>query len=274
MITGRPIAVRIRKLPASAGWGWVVDGFRVLRREPVALLAITFLNLLLLVASVRIPLVGPVVPLVLTPALMVGLMLAVRTADGGRMPSPIMLLAAFREDGGRAWRPLIALGVFNALATIGALALAAVADDGTLMRVATDPEGGQVLPVSAGTLMIAAAVFLLAYAPVQMAMWYSPLFVAWHRTPVAKALFFSLVGVWRNRWAFVVYAVGWFAIALAYSLAIRVLQVALGESPLLLSMLLSPLSLVLITAGYCSFWSTYRDAVELEPDPLEPAPTA
>jgi hypothetical protein len=39
------------------------------------------------------------------------------------------------------------------------------------------------------------------------------------------------------------------------------LNLFLGDSPVLLSMLLSPLSLILITAVYCSFWPTYRDAV-------------
>ncbi|MCL4184716.1 MAG: hypothetical protein KJ011_14845 [Burkholderiaceae bacterium] len=255
--------MRIRTLAALAGWGWVADGFRVLRRQPIALLAITFLNLLALSVSVLIPLVGSIAPLILTPALMVGLMHAVRAADRGQMPTPQMLLAAFREDGGRAWRPLMLLGVVNALSTIGALALAAVADGGMLMRLATGQFGVDEAPVD-GRLTIAAIVFVLAYLPVQMAMWYAPLFIAWRRTPVAQALFFSLVGVWRNRRAFMVYGLGWFAIALAGSVVIRLLQLTLGASPMLLSMLLSPLSLLLITAVYCSFWPTWRDALEAD----------
>lgn len=259
-MSAAPTSVRVRTLPAVTGWRWVIDGLRVLRRQPIALLAITFLNLLLLSLSVLVPLVGSIAPLVLTPALMVGVMHAIRSADRGEMPTPMALFTAFRDGG--AWRPLLVLGVVNALATVGALALAALADDGTLLRLATGQLGSDDAPVAEGALMTAAIVFLLVYAPVQMAMWYAPLFVAWHRTPVVRALFFSLVAVWRNRRAFVVYAFGWFAIALAASLGIRVLQLALGASPVLLSMVLSPLSLVLITAVYCSFWSTYRDAVE------------
>lgn len=260
-VSEQPVAVRIATLPAAAGWRWVADGFRLLRRQPIALLAITFMNLLLLSASVLVPLVGSIAPLVLAPVLMVGLMHAVRSADQGTTPTPAMLFAGFRDDGGRRWKPLLLLGAVNALATVVALALAAVADDGTLMRLATGQIPSDDPAVSDGALVIAALVFLLAYAPVQMAMWYAPLFVAWHRTPVAQALFYSLVGVWRNRRAFVVYAIGWFGIALAGSLLVRVLQMALGSSPFLLSMLLSPLSLLLITAVYCSFWSSYRDPV-------------
>ncbi len=253
---------RIRALAAVTGWRWVIDGFRLLRRQPIALLAIVFMNLLLLSVSVLIPLAGSIAPLVLTPALMVGVMHAVRAADRGQMPTPLMLLAAFRDYDGRAWRPLMVLGALNALCTVAALSLAALADDGTLLRLATGHVGADDAAVSEGALMTAAALFLLVYAPAQAAMWYAPLFVAWHRTPVAQSLFFSLVGVWRNRRAFAVYAIGWFAIALAASLAIRLLQLTLGPSPIVLSMLLSPLSLILITAVYCSFWSTYRDAVD------------
>ena len=263
-------APRILTLPAATGWRWVVDGFRLLRRQPIALLAITFMNLLLLSVSVLIPLVGSIAPLVLTPALMVGLMHAIRAADRGEMPMPLMLLAAFREYDGRAWRPLLVLGGVNALCTVAALALAAIADNGTLMRLATGQIDSTDPAVSEGALMIAAVVFLLVYAPAQMAMWYAPLFVAWHRTSVPQALFFSLVATWRNRRAFAVYAIGWFGIALAASLAIRMLQLALDASPVLLSMVLSPLSLVLITAVYCSFWPTYRDAVESGPPSRAP----
>ena len=39
------------------------------------------------------------------------------------------------------------------------------------------------------------------------------------------------------------------------------MQGMLGGSPMLLSAVMSPLSLVLLTAVYCSFWPTYRDAV-------------
>lgn len=263
--------MRIRSLPALTGWRWVMQGFDLLRRQPIALLAITFLNLLLLSFSVLVPLVGSIAPLVLAPVLMVGLMRAVRTADEGSMPVPSMLFAAFREDDGRAWRPLMLLGAFNAAATMLALALAAVADGGALMRLATGSiEDAEAMTLDEGSLWLAAAVFVVAYVPVQMAMWYSPLFVAWHRTPPTKALFFSVFAVWRNRRAFVVYAIGWFAVAFAGSLVVRVVQGAFGTHPFLLSLILSPLSLALITMIYSSFWPTYRDPVsDAEDEPRE-----
>lgn len=253
--------MQINPLRASIGWRWVRDGFSLLKRQPIALLAITFLNLMLLSLSVVIPLVGAVSPLVLTPALMVGLMHAVRAAETGRMPSPALLFAGFRDAGGKAWRPLLVLGAFNAAATLTALALAALADGGELMRLATGQAGSDAVVPNDTSLLYAAIVFVLVYTPIQMAMWYAPLMVAWHRVPPAKALFFSFFAVWRNKGAFLVFGASWFGVAFVASLGVRLLDSLLGDSPVLLSMLLSPLSLVLITAVYCSFWATYRDAV-------------
>ena len=72
--------MQINPLRPAIGWRWVQDAFGLLRRQPVALLAIVFLNLMLLSLSVVLPLVGSIAPLVLTPGLMVGMMHAVRAA--------------------------------------------------------------------------------------------------------------------------------------------------------------------------------------------------
>lgn len=263
--------MQINPLRAAIGWRWVRDGFALLRRQLVALLAITFLNLILLSLSVLIPLFGPVAPLVLTPALMVGLMHAIRATDAGQSPSPLLLFAGFRDAGGNAWRPLLVLGGVNAGATLTALALAALADGGALMGMATGQVPAEEVAVEDSSLFYSAIVFVLVYTPMQMALWYAPLLAAWHGVPPFKALFFSFVAVLRNKGAFLVFALSWFGVALLASFGVRVLNALLGENPVLLSMLLSPLSLLLITAVYCSFWATYRDAVtsaELRPRSL------
>jgi len=139
--------------------------------------------------------------------------------------------------------------------------LASLVDDGTLMRLITgqverdDPGLGEI------DLMIAAAVFLVLYTPIQMALWFAPLFVAWHRIAPVKSMFFSLVAVWRNRGAFLIYALGWLAIAVALSMAIQILSRTLDPGPLILSFVLSPLSLAMLAALYASSWISYRDTV-------------
>jgi hypothetical protein len=102
-------------------------------------------------------------------------------------------------------------------------------------------------------------VFILLYLPVQMAMWYAPIFVGWHRVSPGKALFFSLVAVWRNKYAFVIYGLGWVVVAIALSMAVQLLRTVLPEGAM--PILMSPLSLAMLGALYCSFWPSYRDVV-------------
>jgi hypothetical protein len=101
-------------------------------------------------------------------------------------------------------------------------------------------------------------------------------FVAWHRLHPVKALFYSLVGVWRNRSAFSVYLLGWIAVAIGLSVALQLAKPLLPGS--LLPLLLSPLSLVMLAALYCSFWPSYRDVVEDGPEggppPIAPPASA
>jgi hypothetical protein len=113
--------MQIARLPAKTGFRWVLDGFRLLRRQPVALVAIAFLNLALMGVSMIVPIIGSLGPLILTPIFMVGMMKAVRTAEAGQNPSPLTLFAGFRDDRGRAWKPLLGLGAINAVATLLAL---------------------------------------------------------------------------------------------------------------------------------------------------------
>jgi hypothetical protein len=254
--------MQVTRAPARLGWRWVTEGFTLLRRHPLALLGITVLFLFSVMLPSVLPVIGQFAPLILMPALSVGYMQAVRTSAAGRMPSPWTLY-----DGLRA---------INCLLTVLALACSSVADGGTLFRIATGTISGDDPALGERDLAFAAVIFLLMYTPVQMAMWYAPVFVAWHRLHPVKALFYSLVGVWRNRSAFSVYLLGWIAVAIGLSVALQLAKPLLPGS--LLPLLLSPLSLVMLAALYCSFWPSYRDVVEDGPEggppPIAPPASA
>lgn len=257
--------MQVERRPAAAGWQWIREGFGLLRKQPLPLLSITLLYLLLLTLPSILPEVGGFLPLLLTPILAVGLMSALMAAEQGRVPPPRLLLQGFRADQRRALKPLLVLGGLNLIATLGALLIASLIDDGTLMRLVTgrlerdDPGLGEV------DLLLAAGGFLVLYTPLQMALWFAPLFVAWHRLAPVQAMFYSLVAVWRNRAAFAVYALAWLGIGLAISLAIQLIARTLDPGPLLLSLVLSPLSLAMLAALYASTWISYRDTIREAP---------
>jgi hypothetical protein len=249
-------AYRVRP---GCGWRWVLEGFRLLGTRPLAILGLTVLFLFTVIVPTVFPIIGGFAPLLITPGLAVGFMAAVRTVSGGSMPSPWVLYSGFTDKAGQGWKPLLVLGAMNAVLTGTVLMLTMLADGGTLFRLATgamDPGDTAAQDVS---LVYATAVFLLLYLPVQMAMWYAPVFVGWHGVPPAKALFFSLIAVWRNKAAFVVYGIGWLLVAVALSMVLQLLRGALPEG--VMPIIMSPVSLAMLGALYCSFWPSYRDVV-------------
>jgi len=251
--------MQVRRAAASEGWRWVTDGLKLLVSQPIAIVGLTTLFVLALVLPTIIPLVGGFAPLVLTPILSVGFMQAVRDAQAGKRITPLMLFSGFKADKGKLIKPLLILGAINCILTVAVLAASMLADGGTLFRIATGAIGTEDQIGLDSGLAYSAAVFGLLYAPVQMAMWFAPIFVAWHGLPPVKSLFYSLVAVWRNRWPFLVYMVGWFAIAVAWSVLIQILKFAINDS--LLTLLLTPISLAMLGALYCSFWPVYRDLI-------------
>lgn len=232
--------MQIAHLPAAAGRRWVAEGFRLFARQPAPLLSLTLLYLLLVLGSSLIPAVGPALVLLLMPGLMVGAMHTVREIERGTLGGYRGIIEGFRRAALDSGRPLLALGGVNVAAALLAYLVASlITDDAMTQFVITQ----------------------LLYAPVQMPLWYAPMFVAWHRLPPGKSMFFSIAAVLRNKGAFLQYVAAWAVLALAASLIVQVLLLAFGMAPLLVLLVFLPLSLVMPTAVYCSFWPSYRDVV-------------
>ncbi|MEB2318015.1 MAG: BPSS1780 family membrane protein [Pseudomonadota bacterium] len=271
--------MQVRQVAAAQGWRWVVGGFRLLAARPLALLALLVFDVFLLLLPSILPLIGPLMPTLLTPVFGVGLMVAMRATDRGGNPAPQMLFAAFGDEGGNAWRNLLILGAFNAIATMAAITLTALADGGSLLGSVTGLEGGEAPaggpgengqaddPAGTGLVLpdisLALLFFLLLLVPIQAASWYAPLFIAWHRIPVAKSLFFSLVAVWRNKAAFGVYVASWIAAVFGISTIVTSLTLVTGVTTIT-SMLVFFASLAILTAMYGSVWLSYRDVIEAD----------
>lgn len=252
--------MQIRTVSGPRGFAWIGDGLALFRRQPVALGALTVLYLLTLVISKLLPLVGGFAPLLLTPLLSVGLMRAIRDVEEGRNPAPKRLYSGAWDDGGRAWPRLLMLGVGNSLAAALALFVSSLVDQGALLSLTTGeaPDNGQLHPVS---MVYGLVVFTLLYTPSQMALWYAPMFCAWQGITPAKAAFFSLVAVWRNRGPFLRFAFAWMALAAGFSVLTQVLLMASGAQTLVVALLVTPITLTFLTVLYCSFWPSYRDVV-------------
>jgi hypothetical protein len=267
--------MQARHVPVAAGRQWVLQGFGLLKKAPAAFGALVFLYLVVLLFSSVVPLLGAFAPLLLTPILTIGLTDAARRIDQGQAGStinPAHLFIAFKQP--KALRSLFLLGLINAAATVLAIGLAALVDGGALFEMST----GQTRPDDArldpGTMLTSLLVFALVYTPLQMLLWYAPLLVAWHGVPPSKALFFSGYAVWLNKGAFFNYGLTWLVLVLSASVLLQVVGRLLGGSTAVMSLLLMPLSLLIVGGVMGSFWPSFRDVFQATAanDPEGPTP--
>jgi hypothetical protein len=101
--------------------------------------------------------------------------------------------------------------------------------------------------------------------------WHAPALVHWGAQPAAKSLFFSLMACWRNRGAFVVYALTWTAVILVFAVAANLMFALLGQGHLM-AMAAMPASLIFSTVFYASLYFTFADCFDV--DGSDPAPSS
>jgi hypothetical protein len=250
--------MQLIEVPAKTGYVWYRQGIWLFRRNPLAFLTIFFTYLFSMWIISLVPMIGGVLPLVCIPGVAVGFMAACRDTVAGKPVFPTILADGFRSYGSVAARRLVELGGLYVAAIALVFAISTVADGGLLFRVMLGASG--VTPetlASNDAVPLAALVAFVIYVPVAMVFWFAPVLAAWHDIPLAKAMFFSVISCWRNRGAFIVYALLWMATAIGVSIGISFLMSALDARQYEFAVLF-PATIMLTTMLYCSFYATYR----------------
>jgi hypothetical protein len=244
----------MERLTAKSGWNWIAQGFSLFKRQ-LAEMSTLFLSYMLLVLMVGfVPLLGQVLPVVLIPVFAIGFMQACANVEAGKKVTPRLLAIGFKSP---ALRRLLMLGLCYAIAIALTVALSGLFDGGNFMSVmagakGVDPQEADILP---GML-----VAMLIYIPAGMAFWHAAALIAWHDMPVSKALFYSFFAVWRAGRAFVMYVLGWAVIGVLAPVLLTSLLAAVIGKPVVMLIILVPLSLFLTVIMYCSFYPTYLAA--------------
>lgn len=264
------MSINVIQVPASEGIQWLRRAWAITRANPLAVHAGMFSYLLLVVITGIVPVLGQFLPLVAVPVLYVGLMSIVR-AVARKEPLSIKLIFS-----GLSPKPvaisLLIMGVMYAAAILGIFAAASLVDDGLLMRVVMGEEALDAKTVDQSLLTTSAAFALLLYVPVSWLFWMAPQFVAWHGMGIAKALFYSLVGCWRNISAFILFFATAGGLLISAALAVSLIGLALGSAGVAQTLML-PLSLLFGVVVYVAFYASYESMVrENTPPPLPDTP--
>jgi hypothetical protein len=276
-------SVRIRSIPASAGLRWIRLALRAFVRQPGGFMGMFGLFLLaMLLLSIPLALLVPLAQaihldtfvvsmlgLVLMPLLSLSFMLATEAVTGDLRIRPGLFFAPLRASAPQR-RALVEVGLAYVAMSLAAWYVGNGLDGGETARWFTDrmmmpPEGAAapqaLVPLSdSARLVVFLKVAVVALGSIPL--WHAPALIHWGRYGAAKAMFASVVAMWRTRAALAVFALGWFALSFALTCALALLELLLGNSVVLLAVAVM-LSWAISALFYVTLWFGFVDTFEI-----------
>ncbi|NWG30363.1 MAG: hypothetical protein HXY29_02550 [Rhodocyclaceae bacterium] len=266
--------MQARRLPAARGVFWLFEGFRLFRRNPPLITALTLVYLLAVQLLAMLPLIGPVLLPLLLPAMTLIVANGCRVIDLQQTPGKATLLFGLAGHGNN-FPALLRLGGLQLAGALVVVMLSTLIGGGedpfatSLMSDSAAPDGEANVDTAAQAALLGklAQVLLLA-TPLIIAFWFAPFLVGWDRVAPAKSLFFSTVASLRNWRAMAMFSLA--AVAVAGILPGFILIVigqfsgmALSAALVVLRMLLIFLVAPVLTA---SIYISYRDIFRADAD--------
>lgn len=241
--------MEVQLVAAGKGWQWIVDGYALFRKSPAMWIAVTLVLGVIWVASMILPVLGPLLFNLFSPLLFAGLMTGCRAIEKGQPLEMRHLFAGFNDRAAS----LVTVGGVYLVGTILVVGVVLLVGGGSMMpsvlsKSATDIE---TLRAALRSMALALAVGAAVYLPLIMLMWFAPLLVMFDgMTPVA-AMKLSLAACLKNTMPFLVYGLAimglWMVMSVPAVLgvpgALLVIALLVGSIPVLV----------------CSIYASYRD---------------
>ncbi len=208
--------MEVQLVAAGKGWQWIVDGFSLFRRSPAMWLALTLLLGVIWLASMIVPLLGPLLFNLFSPALFVGLMVGCRALERGEELQVGHLFAGFRDR----LAPLVTVGGVYLVGTILVVGVVLVAAGGSMLPAVLSKSGTDVETLRAAlrSMALALAIGAAVYLPLIMLIWFAPLLVVFDGMAPLPAMKLSFAACLKNTLPFTVYGLAimglWFVLSL------------------------------------------------------------
>lgn len=185
-----------RKVAASQGWQWVVEGFRLYRKSPLLLSAAFAVLFGTVMALGLIPVVGGSLSELASPLMVAGFMAAYRALDDGNELELPNFLAGVQGPA----IPLMTIGAVQLLGTllIGKIMLGMGFDPQAMMTAAQSQKAPAEMQAILNQIMPALLTGLVLFTPLIMATWFAPALILFGGARPATALGVSLKAVARN----------------------------------------------------------------------------
>ena len=242
-----------RKVGASQGLQWVVEGFRLYRKNPLLLSAAFGVLFGVVMALGLIPLVGSSLSELASPLMVAGFMAAYRALDSGQELELPHFLAGVKGPA----IPLMTVGAVQLLGTlvIGQVMVGMGFDPQALMTAVQSQKDPAEVQAILDRSMSALLTGLVLFTPLIMATWFAPALILFGGARPATALGVSLRAVARN----------WLAM-LVNGLALGLLLFVSALVPFLLGLLVAmPVLFGSLYASYQAIFAVWADEGESSP---------
>ncbi len=242
--------MEVRVVAAGRGWQWIVEGFALFRRAPAMWFALTGLLMLLWLVSMVIPLLGPLLFHLLSPAFFAGLMIGCRAIERGEPLEIPHLFAGFKQQAA----PLVTVGGVYLVGTVIVMGIVLIAAGGSMLPTVLSKGAGadiETLRAALRSLTLALAIGAAVYLPLIMAIWFAAPLVVFEGVAPVAAMRLSFSACLRNTIPFLVYGLAIIGIWLALSL-----PAAMGPVGAVLVFALFAASIPVLI---CSIYASYRD---------------
>lgn len=259
--------MKFQHVPASRGALWVRQGVAAFATRPLAFCGLFGLSLFAGFVLALIPLLGAFLLLGAFPLVSLGFMIATRVTLAGRTPLPGVFVAPLRVDRPRR-RAQLWLYAGYALAAFVIALLTYLVAGSRVIELQQLMYSGKATPemldarLADGQLQAGMLLLFVLSSLLSVVWWHAPGLVHWGGMSASKALFFSVVACWRNRGAFFIYGLVWFAVALAAVTLVSLLASLLGQMEAG-KLLMLPVWLMVMSAFYASLFFTFADSFEL-----------
>jgi len=238
-----------RVVAAGRGWQWLLEGYDLFRQSPAMWLALTIAIGMMWAVSFVIPVLGPLLFNLLSPALFAGLMIGCRELESGKPLEIAHLFAGIRRHAA----PLVTVGGVYLVGTVVVVGIVLVIAGGsTLPALLSKPDADiETLRAAARSMMVAFAVGAAVYMPLLMLIWFAPMLVVFNGVAPVAAMKLSFTACVGNTVPFLVYGA-----ALLLATFVLSLPAALGPVG---GVLVIALFLASIPVLICSVYTSYRD---------------
>lgn len=251
----------MNNMPAITGWAWLKQGAGLFRKQPGALTALLFANILFSIAISAVPILGPLVAMVLIPAFWLAFMRACLMIDNGKRVTPSVLLSGFRKP---VFGQLVKIGLIYVGVSVVMTLLAKMFIDADfweqIAKQPANPKEGQLLGMDVFALLAGISLFELAML---ISLSFAAPLVFWQHMGPGKAAFYSFFAVVKSARVFVVLLLAWFAIFFGTCFVVVLLLGQAGIVRVVLMWMIFLLMLVL----QCALYVGYRQIFGKPDDP-------